>query len=855
MRMRRTLCCVLTAGFLPFVAMGRPATEGPDGLVYRFSGGYGQVEVGGVYAGVEFHKSRPLPSRISFYYPVANSIDLSTDYWQRDESRPMVVGVRLDGGARRWLGKEAWGYDVSPHTVRFHREEEALRYAMAYHFCLNESAFVWRVVLHNASPRAVRAEVYTHLRTALRTCQTYARMDSAWTEVDSSLHALITHNVSPQAGSASIVVQNVGVVPSLWTTSARELGIQDSGWSRWISSGFPPGLTLTPSNEGSAVAAFVYDKTIAAGDSLVILQVISSLKKEEVPRVTKRLRASWENEVAAYDRYVRSKASGESTIVTGIAQIDRAVIWDRAILAANAHYLDGAVVPMPCPAEYNFFFTHDVLLTNLAAVNFDLPRVKHDLLYIASHAREGIIPHAYYWRDDGYKTEYCTPDNWNHLWFIIVCASYLRHSMDDSTSSVLYPLVTKSLKEILQQRRDDDLMYAFRPDWWDIGHKEGPRAYITILTIRALRDYLFLSSALGKNTATLPGYEALAKRMQLALEERLWDSRLNYLINFNGGMKDEHYYMGSLLGAAYRLLSADKARLLVATATRELLDPRIGLRNAMPPDFHLDSVRAFFKFAGNEAGDPYTYANGGVWAHGNAWYALSLAATGQADSAFRFFERVMTVDGVLQSPNGLPALGEYRYANPASPRFGAIDKPSFLWAGGFSLYTLFHLLGIEENEWNVSILGPVPSALDQVHYSFAFGEVSDVRVNGTGNMLREFRVGTTTIPSAVVPIQAKGAELWAIRRGKADEPYLESITAILHSASYREKNRELTYEISSFDGHQVEAKVISRTPAKAVLISGTKLEGIRSERIAGGMIRVHILIPGTFKRQTLEILF
>ena len=42
---------------------------------------------------------------------------------------------------------------------------------------------------------------------------------------------------------------------------------------------------------------------------------------------------------------------------------------------------------MPCPAEYNFFFTHDVLLTDLAAINFDPERVRRDLLYIMSLAQ------------------------------------------------------------------------------------------------------------------------------------------------------------------------------------------------------------------------------------------------------------------------------------------------------------------------------------------------------------------------------------------------------------------------------------------------------------------------------------
>ena len=55
------------------------------------------VEVGGPFAGAEFHHSRPVPTRISFYSPVANSVDLSTDYWQRWESIPVRVFVTVDG--------------------------------------------------------------------------------------------------------------------------------------------------------------------------------------------------------------------------------------------------------------------------------------------------------------------------------------------------------------------------------------------------------------------------------------------------------------------------------------------------------------------------------------------------------------------------------------------------------------------------------------------------------------------------------------------------------------------------------------------------------------------------------------
>ena len=143
--------------------------------------------------------------------------------------------------------------------------------------------------------------------------------------------------------------------------------------------------------------------------------------------------------------------------------------WARAILAANAHYLDGVIVPMPCPAEYNFYFTHDVLLTNLAAVNFDPERVRQDLLYIMSLSEGNVIPHAYYWRDDGYKTEVCTPDDWNHLWFILLNGSYLRHTAD--TVDSFAPLsaghqIAHGNSATAQTRRSDVRFQAGLVGYW-----------------------------------------------------------------------------------------------------------------------------------------------------------------------------------------------------------------------------------------------------------------------------------------------------------------------------------------------------------------------------------------------------
>ncbi len=823
-----------------------------DPTSYFFDKGYGQVEVGGRFVGAEFHDSRPLPSRISFYYPVANSIDLSTDYWKRGESQPMVVGLRIGTEPQRWIGKEPWAYALSPHRVKFERKENDLSFSISYEFCLNEPAMVAILRIRNDAAHPISVDVCTYLRLSLRTCQTYARKDSAWTEHDDALNAIIARFDDVDLDRAGLFVQNVGAKPVRWRSSATELVMMDTGMSRWLSSS---DVSLSARGKVVPAAAFEYEMTLNPGDSLSIIQVVGSCRQNEVAEKMRRLSTSWQKEVEAYNAFVHLKSEQEVQFSTGDEWLDRSSAWARGILAANAHYLDGHVVPMPCPAEYNFFFTHDLLLTNLGAVNFDLMRVKRDLVYVASLSKDKIIPHAYYWKDDGYKTEYCTPDNWNHLWFILVAGSYLRHSMDDSTSRILLPLVRKSVEEILKQKKQDNLMYGFRPDWWDIGHVEGPRAYLTILTIRALKEYLFINSALGQFSSLLIQYEHLADSMQTALSHRLWNEQSKYLMDSNGSTADPHYYMGSLLAPVFGMLDEKKAGELVLTAGRELVDKRIGVRAAMPPDFHTKESIVFYKFAGDEAGQPYYYINGGVWPHNNAWYALALKSVGMVDEATNFVKRTMTLDGIANSPMGIPAMYEYRFSDSASADFGKIDKPSFLWAGGFYLYTLYHLFGVGENEWNVSIAGPLPSATPSARYSFAFGESKLVNVHGKGNRLRTAFVDEKELPSLVLPLEKHIGKSVDVEFGIPNQPYLERVNARLHSALFDAVKKSLVLKVSSFKGHNTMVSVVVLKPPKKVVLDG-RTQGkytVRTEK--DGIKVLTISFVGSDKHQTLEIVF
>lgn len=827
-----------------------------DPLMYFFDGRRGQVEVGGRYVGFEFHHSRPVPSRISFFYPVANSIDVSTDYWKRDNSLPFAIGFRIGNGQVEWIHRQSWSYILSPHKVTFVKKTDSLQWEISYEFCLNEPAAVASFVVKNSSRRPLTIEIYTHLLMSLRTCQTYTRRDSSLIAFNPDTQTLSARFNYVDTDSAAVFVQNVGERPNEWMSDASVVGATDNGGSRWpMNLNSPSGGASTQAARGRGVAAFVYWKTLEPSDTLKIVQIVGSCRETEIAERTSRLRLHWSEETLAYDKYIRAKAQTEARFITGNKEIDRSAVWARALIAANAHYLRGRIVPMPCPAEYNFFFTHDLLLTNLGAVNFDLPRVKENLLYLVSLSKDSVIPHAYYWRDDGFKTEYCEPENWNHLWFILVTGSYLRHSLDDSIGLVLYPSLRKSVHELLTRLHPDGLMYAYRPDWWDIGHIEGSRSYLTALTVRALREYLFISSFLHKTSAELLEYERTADAMQRALVERLWDSKDEYLTNFNGGAKDYHFYAGSLIAPVYDLLDQARAQKLVATAARQLVDQRIGTRIAVPVDFATDSVIQAFKFAGAEAGPAYSYANGGVWPHSNAWYALALKSVNKLNESFDYVQRTMTIDGIAQSPNGLPAMYEYRSSDPDSPAFGTIDKPSFLWAGGMYLQVLYRLLATDENEWNIGIRGALPPQCDSVSCSFSFAGLKELNVRRLPDGSCALLADGEGVPSRIVPLDLRSKKRWELTRNTSRTPVLVSATAIVHSVVYDHGKKQIRCDVSSFNGHRTRLVIESENLPGSILIDGTIAHGSVTPSEHSSLQRTTVEFLGSDQRQRIMIQF
>ena len=796
-------------------------------LAMHFSGKPAQIEIGGPFVGIEMHNSSPLLNRISFYYPVANSIDLSEDYWKRDQCRIFSIGLKIGDNPQEWIGSKYFPFKLTPYSVIFYDNNQQRNLELSYFFCKNKPAMIIKIEITNNSAEALPFEINTHLELTLKTSHSYKIKEQAHTEFDNIGSTIFANFSDPETAMAQIFVTNAGLKPQRYATNGLDNDSLLQKENMWFdeNSSLPHKL-ISHKNPDRPVASFVYNKKLLPRKKLTIVQIIGSGKKDEGKSLVSYLRKNYQREVHLFEEYILRKSLIEAPIYTGDKTIDFSTHWAKAIIATNFHYINGDFVPMPCPAEYNFYFTHDVLLTDLAVVNSDVSRVKNDLEFIAKHAdANNTIPHAYYWKDNRFLTEYADSNNWNHFWFILVSARYLRHSNDIKTLELLYPLIENSLIQALSNKQSDDLIWAYRPDWWDIGKNYGPRAYMTILAIRTIREYIYISSRLEKNISALNDYEKQASSMQTQLNAQLWDEELNYLINYyEDGSKDKHFYIGSILACHFNLLDENKKKAMISTIENSLLDEKVGIYNAFPMDFH--QLGDYLKFNGNEMGDPFLYMNGSVWSHGNAWYALALKSIGRQEDALQFVKKIMTIDGIMNSPNGQPAMCECRYTNYKDPNsYGKVDKPQFLWAAGWYLYTLYQLIGVNENEWNISFDPVLYNGQKFSEFEIIIhGKPIKVRVDGEGRYLKKIKYDGQNYPSSVIPENDKLKKSVSFELGHPELPYIAETNSILIDCQYFKKTKILRCNLKAFLSHENKTRIISPWQPKSISIDGSKMK-------------------------------
>ena len=799
--------------------------SGKKNLEINFRGD-AKIEVGSYFAGLEFHHGYPVPQRFSFYYPVANSIDLSTDYWMRDTTFVMDVGLKFGKSKTEWLNNQSLPFCLTPFSVDFQKEDDEKTVELSYAFTKNKPAVVISYSILNETKEANEVELYTRHALSFRTSHSFKLSDNISNKVlDNGGTVLVNHN-DYETQNAVMFIVNGQEQPN----DVQFIGLKSSDKDFFREEFTGQHFVSNPS------VNFVYKKILAPGEKLIVTQIIGTCKKEEGQLIAGYLKNNYENEVKEFENGIIKKIGESSTFSTGDKVLDRSVLWSKAILETNKHYIDGEIMPMPCPAEYNFYFTHDVLLTDLAAVNFDLERVKNDLHFIVKLANpDKVIPHAYYWKDSSFVTEFADHDNWNNFWFIIVASEYLKHSNDKIFLEELYPFVEKSLTQALKTKGDDDLMWSYRPDWWDIGKRYGQRSYMTILAIKAIRSFSYLSSVLDKDEKKLLELELLSTRMTKNLNSKLWSDKFSYLMNYSDpGMLDEHYYSGSLLAAHYGLIDSKKISSTIHTADKKLVDKKIGVYTIYPMD--LDELRDYWHFVGNEAGAKYYYLNGGIWPHSNTWYSLALMADGKKENAAEFIMNVMTIDGIMNGPNGQPAMYEVRNGNLDDPNvYGKIDKPQFMWAAGWYLYSLYQLSGLNNNEWNIEFNPYLIK--DQQRCSFDLTVNGQLVKVGIGNgEFQKTDIDSKKMNSLVLPSEIQNTGKIQLTIGKIDEPFLKTSNSILKSCLFDKNTGEMKILLEAFRGHTNKTVILSKQKPKAVTLNGKRLENIISESSNGGYV-------------------
>ena len=802
----------------------------------RFKGS-SQIEVGSPYVGVELHHGSFIPERISFYYPVANSIDMSTDYFKRDTTFIMAFGLKIGNGKKHWIGTKPIPYILNPYSVTFSDNNKNRDISVSYEFCKSKPAMIIKYVITNKSNSEKLFEFYTHLETSIKTSHTYALVNRASTQYDNNTGTIYANFEDEGTKQAELFVSNAGLKPQSFSSNGEMDYSCEPSNDYWFNhEGQLNEKILTKDNPGIPAAVFLYTEKLKPDQKMVVVQIVGSSEQTEGRKIVNYLQNNYQKEISDYKDYILSRvANGKFS--TNDKILDQSYLWAKAVLAVDKHYINGEIRPMPCPVEYNFYFTHDVMLTDLAAVNFDLPRVKEDLLYTIKHANsEKVIPHAYYWKDSVYTTEYAESDNWNHFWFIINAASYLRHSGDIATLMKLYPYLEKSLSLSLQNKKED-LMWEYRPDWWDIGHNYGPRAYTTILEIKTLRDYVYISTLLNKNVSKLAEYQNIADLLNKNLITKLWDNKLNYLMNYyNEGGEDTHYYIGSLLAAHFNLLNKSLLNKLVESAKAKLLDPKIGVYDVYPMDF--EKINAIWNFVDKEEGAPYYYINGGIWPHGNSWYALSLIADNKKAEALNFIKKVMTIDGIIKSPNGQPAMYEVRIGDRQNPKvYGTIDKPEFMWSAGWYIYSLYHLFGIKENDWNIQLNPYINDQNKEINFTLtSYGKKYNVNIKGHGEYISSIQSDEKNLPTLIIPASLKEIKNINIVMGKILSPYISNTNAQLISCSYNKENKTLSFSLNAFAEYKSKTEIISPYKPIKIFLDGEITNNWIANKMNGGYL-------------------
>lgn len=189
----------------------------------------------------------------------------------------------------------------------------------------------------------------------------------------------------------------------------------------------------------------------------------------------------------------------------------------------------------------------------------------------------------------------------------------------------------------------------------------------------------------------------------------------------------------------------------------------------------------------------------------------------------------MTLNGIIDGPNGQPAMYEVRYADKTNKNnYGKIDKPEFMWAAGWYLYSMYNLFALKENDWNITFDPYKPDNFKTIKFGLTVnGSKTLTRIQGDGEFINSIKYDGKEIPSAVIPTGLSGVKEILITKGKINTPYLNSINSESKEITFNKNNKSLSFKATSFEGNNVTAEIISSTVPKQVTPSNIKMNTVK----------------------------
>jgi hypothetical protein len=219
---------------------------------------------------------------------------------------------------------------------------------------------------------------------------------------------------------------------------------------------------------------------------------------------------------------------------------------------------------------------------------------------------------------------------------------------------------------------------------------------------------------------------------------------------------------------------------------------------------------------------------------------LALLSIQRKEEAFEFVKRIMTVRGIADSPNGQPAMYEYRRSDEENERLhGKVDKPQFLWAAGWTLYTVYHILGLRENVWNVSLDPFLPDRSETVCFTIMLkGKPIQVCVKGRGTAVQTIAFDGKSNPSLVIPETPSVEKTIDVTFGEPESPYLTQAHSMVRSCAVQKQR--LTVNLEAFPGHRSGLRVISPVQPERIVQNGKEIPLQWKAAVVNGIVAVNV---------------